>query len=254
MAKPSDTYDWAGNVGATVDPGSIRKGSGFVAGKKAPAKWFNWLHRGASLWHAYLDNLHNEAEFLGQDYAWQGHHVFYEEVDFNNQRPYAKWLDLEKGRARGTDSTIFYDPNGDGGDMPRWTWTGGSTDVSFVAFPLDLPSGAVVTSVKAAINASTGDTVRGRLGRWTQNQLTGARTFGAGSIMRRIGGDGSSSVAATAGLHLYTLDALTGADQTVDRALGNLQLRLSVQAGVALTESFLTGIRVEYTLPGYRNG
>jgi hypothetical protein len=80
MAKPADTYQWASDVGVTADPGSTRKASGFVAGKKAPSKWFNWLHRGAGLWHAYLNNLHNESEFLNKAYAWTGNHTFTKKI------------------------------------------------------------------------------------------------------------------------------------------------------------------------------
>jgi hypothetical protein len=36
----------------------------------------NWLFNGSFQWHAYVDNLHNEPEFLNKPYTWIGSHQF----------------------------------------------------------------------------------------------------------------------------------------------------------------------------------
>jgi hypothetical protein len=76
MAKPTEIPSWATDVGATNDPGATRKATGFITGKKAPAKWFNHLFNRAGQWCAYLNDLHNEPGFLNKNYAWTGQHSF----------------------------------------------------------------------------------------------------------------------------------------------------------------------------------
>lgn len=72
MAKPTSIPTWATDPGATADPGATRTATGFITGKKAPAKWFNWLFNRTGAWFSYLDNLHNEPEFLNKNYSWTG--------------------------------------------------------------------------------------------------------------------------------------------------------------------------------------
>lgn len=84
MAKPTSVPTWATDAGATSDPGATRKATGFITGKKAPAKWFNWLHNRAGQWLSYLDQLHNEPEFLNKTYAWTGGHTWLADVTFKN--------------------------------------------------------------------------------------------------------------------------------------------------------------------------
>jgi hypothetical protein len=76
MTKPSDDYSFATDGGATSDPGPTRRATGFVAGKKVPAKWINWALNGASKWSAYLGNLHAEPDFLNKSYTWTAAHAF----------------------------------------------------------------------------------------------------------------------------------------------------------------------------------
>lgn len=89
MAKPTDTYPWAINAGATADPGPSAEGTGFRAGKKPPAKWFNFLLNGAHQWFTYLNNLPNENAFRNAPITWGGPQtwldsaVFDEDVNVN---------------------------------------------------------------------------------------------------------------------------------------------------------------------------
>lgn len=84
MAKPSSITTWATDVGATADPGSTRRATGFVAGKRLPAKWLNWILNQNGAWLTYLRDLHTEPEFLNKDYAWTGKHRYkVNAVDFD---------------------------------------------------------------------------------------------------------------------------------------------------------------------------
>jgi hypothetical protein len=77
MAKPSTTYEFATDSGATTDPGPTRRATGFVAGQRLPAKWLNWALNGFGKWTSYLSNLHDEPEFLSKAYTWTGWHRFH---------------------------------------------------------------------------------------------------------------------------------------------------------------------------------
>ncbi len=76
MAKPTTIITWATDSGATSDPGPTRRASGFIAGKKLPAKWLNWLLNQNAAWLTYLRDLHAEPEYLNKLYKWTGQHSF----------------------------------------------------------------------------------------------------------------------------------------------------------------------------------
>lgn len=76
MTKPAEVPEWATDPGATSDPGPTRKATGFVAGKRLPAKWLNWVLSRQGAWLHYLANLHDEGEFLNKVYRWVGNHYF----------------------------------------------------------------------------------------------------------------------------------------------------------------------------------
>lgn len=76
MAKPTDIPTWATDAGATSDPGPTRRATGFIAGKKLPAKWLNWLLNRQAGWFTYLRDLHTEPEFLNKIYTWTERHAF----------------------------------------------------------------------------------------------------------------------------------------------------------------------------------
>lgn len=76
MAKPTDLFRWATGANAITAPGEAKKTSGYVFAERPPPKVFNYLFNGAYQWHAYLNNLHNEPDFLGQAFVWTGQHRF----------------------------------------------------------------------------------------------------------------------------------------------------------------------------------
>ncbi len=76
MPKPSTITTWATDPGATADPGATRRATGFVAGKKLPAKWLNWILNQNGAWLTYLRDLHTEAEFLNKVYRWTNSHYW----------------------------------------------------------------------------------------------------------------------------------------------------------------------------------
>lgn len=76
MAKPTSIMTWATDDGATADPGDTRRETGFIAGRKLPAKWLNWILNQNGAWLTYLRDLHAEPEFLNKDYDWAGSHKF----------------------------------------------------------------------------------------------------------------------------------------------------------------------------------
>lgn len=53
--KPATMPTWATDVGATVDPGSSAKATGWLVGQKPPAKWMNWILFWIYQWILYLD-------------------------------------------------------------------------------------------------------------------------------------------------------------------------------------------------------
>lgn len=76
MARPASLPTWATDGGTTTEPTSGQKAAGWSAGYRPPAKWFNWWQNLTYQWCAYLNNLHNDADFLGEDYSWTGAHDF----------------------------------------------------------------------------------------------------------------------------------------------------------------------------------
>jgi hypothetical protein len=154
MAKPSDTMQWATDVGATNDPGVTRRATGFVAGKKAPAKWFNYLHNAAGKWFAYLNNLHAEADFLNQAYTWSAKHTFSAATDVAGALTLTgPSNDLAYATPRSRTALL----NLTGGAHYTGTWNfgtskwQGSTNSSTLAFSLSLPGGATITRVRAGV-------------------------------------------------------------------------------------------------------
>lgn len=84
MAKPSSVLSWATNALTRLVPSGGEIATGFVAADKPPARYLNHLWGLAGDWTAYLDNLHNEADFLNKSYAWvTGSHSFATDVELS---------------------------------------------------------------------------------------------------------------------------------------------------------------------------
>jgi hypothetical protein len=85
LAKPSSPLSWSTDTNYSagpetgtptkVDPAGVAS-QGWVAGRAAPASWMNWVLNKIGAWTSYLDNLHNESAFLGEQYVWTNYHQF----------------------------------------------------------------------------------------------------------------------------------------------------------------------------------
>jgi hypothetical protein len=252
MAKPADTYQWASDVGVTMDPGSTRKATGFVAGKKAPSKWFNWLHRGAGLWHAYVNNLHNETDFLSQAYTWSGAHRFGALVGLDqpriahatNELLYADAANVVAARARHVwlpmepferDGTWTYSTSNG-----TWTTTDAGGALHFMVGRDFQPSGATLTEVRVALYLPTGR--------------------GVDIAVDRIAYDGGSTPAnpTVTSLGTATTGALVVAHQVpvaLSAAIDNSAstLRVSIVGDGSSGVLQVRGIRLAFNDPGPRN-
>jgi hypothetical protein len=238
--KPSDTYDWATAVGATSDPGSIRRGTGFVTGKKPPAKWFNFLHRGAALWFKYLDQLHADDAFLGPDYAWTGQHTFSQEHRFATSKPYSRILDLHPARPLSSDASTVTWLGED------WQWAAGNAG-SFLYIPVALPTNAFVTGLKLLVEGTTGHDVSAAMRRASVS--FDAATIGGFTSFRSV-----SSVSLVNGLITIDVPSLVGQSALINRDVTKVDIAVSINNGGTPAVSKLRAVRVDYEMPGYRNG
>jgi hypothetical protein len=154
MAKPTTVITWATDAGATSDPGPTRRASGFIAGKKLPAKWLNWLFSQNAQWLTYLRDLHTEPEFLSKAYSWSGMHRFVSAYITNNfgvngemlyvndaggiaPRERTVQVSLASGLACAATPGAHLASTGNN----YWSWD----TLQTVAFPLSLPSGSELT-------------------------------------------------------------------------------------------------------------
>lgn len=158
MAKPSDLGLWATTGGTTLVPSGGEKAAGFASGDKPPARWMNWLWNVAYQWHAYVDNLHNETQFLNKAYDWTAAHTFADDVDIagdltldgaSNEVLYSAARTLVR-RILLTQSqgNWVYDPS-DGAIK-----TSGANE-GYV-LPLDIPVGATLTGVAIGGSQASG--------------------------------------------------------------------------------------------------
>lgn len=93
MAKPAAPLSWSTDTNFSAgpetgtptkeDPAGVAS-QGWTAGRAAPAKWMNWVLNRLGAWTSYLDNLHNDADFLGQQYVWTNYHQFDTGPTFSN--------------------------------------------------------------------------------------------------------------------------------------------------------------------------
>lgn len=115
MAKPSSITTWATDPGATADPGATRKATGFIAGKRLPAKWLNWILNQNAGWLTYLRDLDVEPEFLNKTYSWTGAHGFAQSIGAFNDVVFGPGSDPLYGTSLGVLTTrtrdVFLLPN-----------------------------------------------------------------------------------------------------------------------------------------------
>jgi hypothetical protein len=160
MAKPTEIPSWATDAGATNDPGASRKATGFVTGKKAPAKWFNWLHNRSGQWFSYLSNLHSEPEFLDKPYAWTGEHAFNGGVDSIAITHASNTYDYSPARLAVPKFVLMSSFIPIGAVLPIYRTTGAYWEfqdaTSTLLTEIDLPTGATLEAVDAYVTGAVG--------------------------------------------------------------------------------------------------
>jgi hypothetical protein len=255
MAKPVVPFEWATDPTYTTGPdvGTPTKvapsageiDSGFVRNSAAVAQHVNWLF-GSQVqpWLTYLSGLSTDSEFLGGPFAWTGAHTHTQEHAFDAPKTYSKWLPLTSGQSSditkvyyqgtiGLDDEVEFAPGNSGTD----TWT----------MDLDLPTGAVVTGLHlAARNTLNGNEVV-ELTQFPIDNTTGAQ--GAPVSMRSLAATGATAQ------HLTSVPVAGGSpSQTIDRSANRYRVFVAWDNTGTPIEAQVSGVRVTYTMPGYRNG
>lgn len=158
MAKPTDTLPWATDPGATSDPGPTRKATGFLAGKRLPAKWLNYLLNKQGAWFQYLANLHDESEFLNKNYTWTG------QTTFAGTTRLASGVEISYPAPVARARQLIMPPTG------NWTAMGFAFGITPAAIKtltasaqttlrVELPHGSIITGLRARMsqaNVATG--------------------------------------------------------------------------------------------------
>lgn len=179
MAKPTSIPTWATDPGARIDPGPVRTASGFVPGKKLPAKWLNWILAQGGDWYKYLRDLHIEPEFLNKNYSWTGMQRFVQGYVAGNWgvRDEVIYVD-DAGVAVAKTRTVripitsfvpdFVTDTVSGNLMPTWSlllspdtggdtgWRHGGASWAGLSCEFALPQGAKFVRVTAQVQGSAG--------------------------------------------------------------------------------------------------
>jgi hypothetical protein len=251
MAKPSDTFQWATTLGTTVDPGAARKASGFLYGRLAPPKWFNWLFNGAGQWHAYLNNLHGETEFLNKAYTWTGLHTFSGGVgaDPNYGTPVSRWVDMPITLfqlATGWTKQVNYGGSGSTLVYADTAFNSNSPSAQPLIAEFRLPKDVGLTGVSVLVtqgNASGTERVRVKVWRITDDFVASFVNPTATQIGTQVAG-------ASAGLQLLTATfASTVADSTTER----FAVTVTPSDTAATNSDWVRSWRIQVSEPGPRN-
>lgn len=84
MSKPATLPEWATNGGATItEPLLAEKQTGFVAGTKPPAGWFNWILNLLYAWIVWLDAFESTA------HTWSALQTFTGSLQVNSTAVFA---------------------------------------------------------------------------------------------------------------------------------------------------------------------
>jgi hypothetical protein len=256
MAKPSNLIRWATGVGTTLEPTEDEKTAGFVALQKPPARWHNWLWNGAYQWFSYLNNLHNETQFLNKTYPWTGAHAFSGSVGIfstaviggtTNELEYADSAGVVTPRSRTVNIPLITGmPYSTTAAELQMTGSGAMWSVDgsggTILLPLKLPHGAIVTDI---------------LGVW-RNDGGGATTYGL-ALIRSTPDFASGTVPTLSTLGSGASGSIASGGTwigpgaiTPTAAVNNALYEYALQA-TAGAEGDLAGVRVTYLDPGPRN-
>lgn len=263
-AKPSTVPDWASDtnyssgpqvgLSTKLAPSSGYRNQGCVPEKSAPGRFMNWLFNLFSIWCAYLDDLHNSADFLNKSYTWlTGVHRF-----TNGLR--AAGISLE-----GATEVVYTDAAGvaapkarstllhlneaccDSNNGARWSRAGAGNiypintgDGSPVS--IRLPQGAVLQSVRAWVVPGASAAISMSVYAVSRDPVTGA--IAVGSALG-TGGTQVSSGAALQALQAASINA------TIDNTDTTYEVIFNANSTAGSPE-----IRLAYAIwtdPGPRN-
>lgn len=179
MPKPTTIPTWATDAGARVDPGPARNATGFIPGKKLPAKWLNWVLAQGGDWFQYLRDLHLEPEFLNKDYSWTGVQKLAQGFIANSwgvqgETRYVSATGVLTPKARTIRVPISAFQAGAGGSLagwvfmsnviPRWVSSADSTDDTPLVLEYRPPAGTVLKGLRAGVSPEAGGVVNATLG------------------------------------------------------------------------------------------
>lgn len=290
MAKPSSITTWATDAGATADPGATRKATGFLAGKKLPARWLNWILNQNGAWFTYLRDLHIEPEFLNKNYSWTGAHGFSNgTVGFfqspviggtSNDFLYGSALGVVEKRQRETvlPLSAFWSETGNalvgtgewwvrsntpatvigaGGSAPSFAATWGTyASHRRLITEFTLPDGAVMNGFRIGIQtAATGGSIRVEYGR----VLRGPGFAVAANQASEAYSNWGVTLPVADNILDHTLSALEQQDYcTADNARGPMTLRIFIDSGNPVNGSggfslFVNWVQIRWLDPGPRN-
>lgn len=108
MPKPTESYRWATDVGATTEPLETTKDTGWVAGTKPPAEEMNWLQNGAFLWFDWLLN-ELESDLAAMDWNWTGDHTWGTEMLLRGTTPSGAgqaFIEIDASALTGAENAI----------------------------------------------------------------------------------------------------------------------------------------------------
>lgn len=278
MAKPVTLPSWATDTnfssgaesGSSVklEPSAGVKAQGWIPGNSLPARWLNWWANLVYSWIAYVDGLSTDAQFLGTLWVWTQAHVW--NGSFGPCLRDTQTCEVLYTGVSGTPSsrsrTVCIDPTALSGGIgavggtefyaevlakfqtstsPALARIGGGFDGGGIAQGVIdlgpyLPTGAVISSIRARVGALGTSNVALRLHVSTPNFA------GAGS------GVVTSLDTAVALTTADTLDS-GGISVTVDKATKTYHLAIENIGATSSDALEVYGVELNYNDPGPRN-
>jgi hypothetical protein len=150
MSKPSAPVGWATTPGTRLEPTSPEKAAAFSNGFQPPARWHNWLFGLLGDWTSYLNNLHGDADFLGQSYTWTATHVFQDTFvsvppRYTSSIARQSWLSMGHAIPGPGAGYLQWDD-----ELSVKALTGFVADTVQIVVPFRLPAGSALTKVTVA--------------------------------------------------------------------------------------------------------
>lgn len=205
---------------------------------------------------------HHKALFDGYGAAphvWGALNTFAIDIDYDAPKTFSRWLTLSAGvtfYSASPASPRAHIETGSAVSLPGMTYvtfpTASTVDDTWTG-GLDLPTGAVITDLRLGVLSSDSThLVHAILSGYPQNPTTGVR--GSAVAMRSCSAVGTIGTGTPAEQGV-SVPIAGGASQAIDRGANQYELSVSIQDVPGTSaNAYLTGVWVQYTMPGYRNG